>query len=435
MDTGTEGVEGRRSGLPVPPRKRAPRQREPRGRAPASRRDSRRRLKRQLYGAGGIAAVAALIGGTIAAYAQVFTPSVPATVLTARTGLLMTPGASVTLYGADVGSVTSVTPDGDQARIGITVTPGQVRNIPSNVRASIQAPTVFGPKFLSLEVPATETARRLQANQLIEPTQTPTEIDTVFANLVTVLNSLHPAKLDATLGAISTALQGQGKQLGDFMVQLNTYLKELDPSLPALSNDLKTASPVLQTYNTAAPDLLATLGNLRTTSKTLVSQQAQFDALLMDLTGFSGRAQGFLDDNGTSLEKTLATLAPVTGELAYYAPEFPCAMASADLENTFHNGKERRMAMNATFSPSMKPYTYPADLPEVKATGKPSCYGGPLTPATAKNYPLYTFGGTGATNEMTGSQSLTPGNPPLTIQGLFGNQGLAAAGDAAKKGK
>lgn len=428
MDT---GIEGRRTGPPDSPWKRVPRRRgEPR--PAASRRAARRRLKRQLYGLGGIAGVAALIAGTIAAYSQVFTPSVPATVLTSRAGLLMTPGASVTLYGADVGQVTSVTPDGDQARIGISVTPREVRNIPSNVRASIQAPTVFGPKFLSLQVPATETARRLQANQVIEPTQTPTEIDAVFANLVTVLNSLHPAKLDATLGAISTALQGQGTQLGHFMVQLNAYLKELDPSLPALSNDLKTASPVLRTFSTAAPDLISTLGNLRTTSKTLVGQQAQFDALLMDLTGFSGRTQGFLDANGTSLERTLSTLAPVTGLASYYSPELPCLLESADEENYF--SKTHRIAMSATFSPSMRPYKYPGDLPAVQATGKPSCYGGPLTPATAKNFPLYTFSGTGTTPEVTGSEGLTPGSPPVSQQ-LFGPGGPAAARNAAKKGK
>lgn len=433
MDTGIEGRSGGAAGTPVPVPRSLRRAASPRP-ARAGRREARRRRKRQLYGLTGIGVVAAVIAGTVAAYAQVFTPAVPATVLTGRAGLLMTPGASVTLYGADIGSVTSVTPDGDQARIGISVAPGQVSNIPSNVQASIQAPTVFGPKYLSLEVPAAETARRLQSGQIIEPTQTPTEIDTVFGNLVTVLGSLHPAKLDATLGAISTALQGQGTQLGQFMVQLNDYLKELNPSLPALSNDLKTASPVFQTFTTAAPDLIATLGNLRTTSKTLVTQQAQFDALLLDLTGFSGTARNFLGANGTSLERTLSTLAPVTGLLSYYSPEFPCLTASADEENSFNDGKDHHMAMNATFSPSMKPYTYPQDLPEVQATGKPSCYGGPLTPATARNYPLYTFNGTGASGEVTGSQSLKLGDPPLTQQ-LLGSEGAAVANSAARKGK
>ncbi|MCL2586113.1 MAG: MCE family protein, partial [Streptosporangiales bacterium] len=154
-------------------------------------------------------------------------------------------------------------------------------------------------------------------------------------------------------------------------------------------------------------------------SGTLVGQQARFDALLMDLTGFSGHAQDFLGSNGTSLERTLSTLAPVTGLLSYYSPELPCALASADEENHMPqpNGKPNyHMAMNATFSPSMKPYANPEDLPEVQATGKPSCYGGPLTPATAKNYPLYTFAGTGATAEMTGSEGLKPGDPPLAQQ-------------------
>lgn len=409
------------------------REEEPAREAREPRRRARRpRLRRQLLGLVGITAVAAIIAGTIAAYSQVFTPGVPATVLASRAGLLMSPGASVTLYGADVGRVTSITPDGDQARIGISVNPGQVVNIPADVRASIQAPTVFGPKFLSLVVPAHEVAQRLQAGQVIEPAEVPTEIDQVFANLVTVLNTLHPARLSATLGAISTALQGQGTRLGQFIVQLNDYLRELNPSLPALSADLKTASPVLKTFTAAAPDLVATLGNLRTTSGTLVSHQAQFDAFLVDLTGFSGRAQGFLDSNGTSLQRTLSILAPVTGQLAYYSPEFPCLMASSDELN--HTSKTHRIAMTATFAPPLRPYTYPKNLPVVRATGRPSCYGGPITTAAqAEHFPLYTFDD-GTQDVMSGSQNVSVSKQPLAVQ-LFGPSGAAAAEKAAKSGK
>lgn len=400
---------------PVPPRARA--------------RGLSRRRRRQFLGLAALFLLAAVIAGSAAAYAQVFTPTVPATVLSARAGLLLTPGASVTLHGADVGTVTSVTADGDQARLGISIDPGRVAIIPANVRASIQAPTVFGPKFLSLDVPA-HPEGTLRAGQVIEPTQTATELDTVFASLVGVLEAVDPAKLSATLGAISTGLKGNGGKLGDFLSQLDTYLREFNPEVPALTGDLGTGNQVLRTYTSAAPGLLATLANAGVTSGTLVRQQAQFDAFLLDLTGFSGTAAGFLKENGNSLERTLSILAPVTGLAARYSPEFPCLLASANQINALSAPTGGKAKMNVSIYPGMKPYSYPADLPEVRAAGGPSCYGGPLTPATAARWNLITFDD-GTNGYFTGPGSLSLSKEPLAVR-LFGP---AAAPNPAGKGK
>lgn len=389
------------------------------------------RGRRQILGLAGIAMVAVLVIGAVMAYNQVFSPGVQATVIADRAGLLMTRGASVTLYGADVGRVTSITPDGNQVRLGISVDPRQVVNIPADVRASIQAPTVFGPKYLSLVVPARPAGQRLRPGQVIEPTEEPTEVDTVFASLSRVLGSVDPARLSATLGAISTALSGNGGRVGAFIGQLDSYLREFNPSLPALSADAAAAPAVLRTLATAAPDLIATLGNLRDTSRTLVGEQAQFDAFLVDLTGFSGHARGFLNANGGALSAALATLAPVTGTLAEYSPEFPCLFASANEENQLGTSSHR-MAMSAAIVPGKRPYTYPADLPTVSASSGPGCYGGPLTRAQAANWNLVTFDD-GTNGFFSGGDNLTPGSPPLAVR-LFGTSGAAAAEKAAKSG-
>lgn len=396
---------------------------------PARPRRLGRRRRRQFFGLAALAGLAAVIAGSAAAYAQVFTPTVPATVLSAQAGLLLTPGASVTLHGADVGTVTSVTADGGQARLGISIDPGRVAIIPANVRASIQAPTVFGPKFLSLDVPA-HPEGTLRAGQVIEPAQTATELDTVFASLVGVLEAVDPAKLSAALGAISTGLKGNGGKLGDFLAQLDAYLREFNPELPALTADIGTGSQVLRAYTSAAPGLLATLGNAGVTSGTLVARQAQFDAFLLDLTGFSGTATGFLNDNGTSLERTLSILAPVTGLAARYSPEFPCALASANQINALAAPTGGKAKMNVAIYPGMKPYSYPADLPAVRAAGGPSCYGGPLTPATAARWNMVTFDD-GTDGYFSGPGNLALSNEPLAVQ-LFGP---AAAQATTAKGK
>ncbi len=376
------------------------------------------RRKAQLLGAAGLLAVAALAGGTVLAYQQVFTPAVPATVIAARAGLLMYPGADVTLDGVTVGRVTSITPAGGRARLAIAISPGQVAHIPANVQASIAEPTVFGPKYLDLVLPAHPTAQRLQAGQVIQPAALPTEVNTVFASLVSLLRSIHPAQLSATLGAISTALHGRAAELGTFIAELNSYLREFNPRLPALAADLATAPAVLRTYSQAAPSLIGTLDNLRVTSRTLAAQQAQFDAFLLDLTGFAGNARAFLASNERGLAATLATLAPATALLAEYSPEFGCLLASvSQMQQLSHSAN---IILHSTPLPGQRGYQYPASLPEVNATSGPSCYGGPLTPATAAHYPRVVFND-GTAGFFSRSDSLTPGNPPLAVR-LFGTQ-------------
>jgi phospholipid/cholesterol/gamma-HCH transport system substrate-binding protein len=356
----------------------------------------------------------------VLAYDQVFIPGVSATVVSAQAGLLMETGADVTLHGVTVGRVTSVTPAGGQARIGISIDPGQAHFIPENVQASIQAPTIFGPKYLSLVMPGRPAAARVQAGEVIEPTQQATEIDTVFASLMSVLESVQPAKLAATLGAISTALQGRGTELGDFLVQLNDYLRQFNSALPAASADLSAAPQVLKTFSAAAPDLVRTLGNLRTTSGTLVSQQAQFDAFLVNMTGLADTTQGFLSANESGLEETLASLLPTNTLLAGYSPEFPCLFASINQEGQL-NASATALAMNATFLPGVEPYTAARNLPEIGADTGPSCYGGPIDKAQAADWPLIRFND-GTQDFFSGNENLTVGSPPLAVQ-LFGTSG------------
>ena len=376
------------------------------------------RARKRLLGAAGMVAVAAITAGVVAAYQQVFTPEVRATVIASRAGLLMYPGADVTLDGVTVGRVTSITPAGGQARLGIAVDPGQITHIPANVEASIDEPTVFGPKFLTLVVPARAASQRLQAGQVIEPTTTATEVNTVFASLVTLLHSVQPAKLSASLGALSTGLQGRGAELGNFIGELNSYLREFNPQLPALSTDLTVAPGVLRTYARAAPGLAATLDNLRVTSGTLVSRQAQFDAFLLDLAGFSGNARAFLAGNERGLTATLATLVPTTGLLATYSPEFGCLFASA--AQIQRASKTSKIILHSGILPGQQGYHYPADLPQVRAASGPSCYGGPLTAAEAAHYPRVSFSD-GTAGFFPHSDRLTPGSPPLAVQ-LFGSQ-------------
>src|SRR6476620_625069 len=75
------------------------------------------------------------------------------TMMSARAGLSMDPGAKVTYNGVEIGRVASVNAvevGGEpQAKIVLEVDPKYIKLIPKNVNADISATTVFGNKYIS----------------------------------------------------------------------------------------------------------------------------------------------------------------------------------------------------------------------------------------------------------------------------------------------
>ena len=82
-----------------------------------------------------------------------FDPEIRLTLLTARAGLVLDPGAKVTYNGVPIGRVSQVVAAGDRARVMLDVDPRHVPLLPANVEASVTATTVFGNKYVALRSP------------------------------------------------------------------------------------------------------------------------------------------------------------------------------------------------------------------------------------------------------------------------------------------
>ena len=133
------------------------------------------------------------------------------TVLSDRAGLMMNPGAKVKLHGAPVGTVASVEDIANgQAAIHLAIDPSRMRLLPANVLVDIVATTAFGAKFIQLIPPEDPSPQRLRAGQVLDAGRVTVEINTVFQQLTSVLAKIDPAKLNQTLGAIATSLNGRG---------------------------------------------------------------------------------------------------------------------------------------------------------------------------------------------------------------------------------
>jgi len=224
-----------------------------------------------------IGAIVALAAGL---FRGSFTETVPVTVVSDRAGLVMNPDAKVELHGAQVGKVDSIDelPNG-QAAIQLAMDPSQLQLIPSNVGVDIASSTVFGAKSVELVPPPAPSPNSLHAGQVLQGQHVMVEINTVFEQLVSVLSKIEPAKLNETLGALASGLNGRGEKFGQTLSDLDALLAKINPSLDNLSHDIAVAQDVINAYADAGPDLVRMLDNSTRVSDTLVDKQQDLDTL------------------------------------------------------------------------------------------------------------------------------------------------------------
>jgi phospholipid/cholesterol/gamma-HCH transport system substrate-binding protein len=291
-----------------------------------ARKAARRALGRRLLGLAFVLLLVAFLGVAVGAYRKVFTPVAMVGLRADHTGNQLSPGADVTLHGVIVGSVRGVRATGDAAQVQLALRPGALDTIPRNVQARLLPRTLFGQRYVSLVLPGPPAAGHLRSGDTVQQDRSAPaiEVDRVLSDLMPLLRAVPPEKLNATLHALSTALAGRGDRLGRNLVMLQRYVGRLNPKLPALVHDLQALSGAADTLNSAAPDLLAAMDNLRTTNVTIVTQRALLADLLRSTTGLADTAEPFLAANAGRLIRLSAQSRPVLGALAEYAPEYPC---------------------------------------------------------------------------------------------------------------
>jgi len=360
-----------------------------------------------------------VIGAVVALVAVLFrgglTESVPVTVLSPRAGLVMNPDAKVELRGVQVGTVSSLEdlPDG-VAALHLSMNPAKVAAIPANVTVDIASTTVFGAKYVQLIDPAQPSPQAMYAGQVLDARQVTVEINTVFQRLTQVLSTIDPTKLNETLGAIASAVNGRGHEMGQMFVDLDSYLTSLEPALPALSHDLSALPTVAGAYADAAPDLLAAAGNANRISATIVDQKHDLDTLLLSTIGLAGSGNDVLATNGRQLADVVHLLAPTTDLTNQYHDALYCLLGGLVQGAYIPNPQMPGAMVDAGFTMGRERYRYPTDLPKVAATGGPQCVAGlPNVPFEAR--PPYVVADVG----------IDPGR--------YGNQGIVLNADSLKQ--
>src|ERR1700757_1362971 len=264
-----------------------------------------------------------------ALFAGSFNSYVPVTLTSDRTGLVMEPGAKVKLRGVEVGRVASVTGGTSTTKLKLEMFPAQTRQIPANVQADIKATTVFGAKYVDLTLPDRPSPKRLAAGAVLWSRNVSTEVNTVFENLVGLLQQIDVSKLNATLTALADGVRGQGPRIGEATTDANQVLLAINSRMGTIRQNWRSFKGFSDAYAAAAQYILATLDAASTTSATITNHNKDLDALLMSVVGFSTSGIQLLAPNKDNLVNAVNGLQPTTDLLLKYNPEYTCLLVGA----------------------------------------------------------------------------------------------------------
>jgi phospholipid/cholesterol/gamma-HCH transport system substrate-binding protein len=320
--------------------------------------------------------------------------TIPLTLVSDRAGLVMEDGAKVKFRGVQIGEVESIGADSGSSMLKLKMDPGPFRYLPSNIEAEIKSSTAFGAKYVDLIEPDHPNPKPLASGAVLQSRNVTVEVNTVFQNLESILDSVDPAKLNSVLSAIAESVRGKGDRIGQAITDGNDVLLAVNPRMSTVRRDWQLFGKTAEAYSDAAQNILSILDSFSTTSTSISTNAKSLDALLLAAVGFSQSGVNTIGGNQANLVSALNLLDPTTALFAKYSPTYTCLFQGAQwfLE---HGGRDalggngKSVIMDAGLLMGDDPYRYPDNLPIVNAKGgpggRPSC--GSL-PDVSKNFPV-----------------------------------------------
>ena len=291
-----------------------------------------------------------LAGGvylTYALFTKKFTDYTVVTMQADKAGLQLPARADVKLRGKFVGELLDVKGTDDGATLELGLYEDEVDLIPSDVSGALVPKTLFGEKFVDLRIPeGGGSSQSIQAGAVIDQVQLPAEVEDVLSTLYPLLRTVEPGKINFTLNALATALEGRGEDLGEGLVTANAYLGRLNPELPQAIEDITLLGGTADVYASIAPELGTLLRNQVVTLGTVEELEPQLRQTLRETGNLSGTLETFLDENGRNLVRAGKLGRTQTRVLAKYAPEYPCLTSSIVTFFERYNGNWRGNRLN-----------------------------------------------------------------------------------------
>ncbi|WP_072687004.1 MCE family protein [Rhodococcus marinonascens] len=273
----------------------------------------------------GVAAVAAalIVGVAVFFVPNPFQVTIAADFPT-TTGLYS--GDDVRVLGVKVGTIDSIEPGADFARVTMSVKKGV--EIPADAAAVIVAPSLVSGRFIQL-TPVYEGGSTMGdgASIPMERTAVPVEWDEIKTELNKLSEALGPQGADPQ-GALGTFIDTAADNLDGNGESLRSTLRELSETMRILSDgrtDLFSTIRNLQTFvaalSSSNEQIVQFEGRLASVSSMLADNSDELGTALNDLDIALGDVNRFVVENRAGLSEQVGRLADATQVLADKRPE------------------------------------------------------------------------------------------------------------------
>src|SRR3954468_13957477 len=174
-------------------------------------------IRRRLQGVAFLVVLAALLGLSVAFYNKAFADVATVTLKTDTAGNQLQEASDVKVRGVIVGDVRKVDASARGATITLGINPDYLHEIPADVSARLLPKTLFGERFVNLQIPDSPSQERLADGDVIgqDRSANAIELQKVIDDTLPLLQAVQPQDLSYTLGAVADALRGRGKSLGE----------------------------------------------------------------------------------------------------------------------------------------------------------------------------------------------------------------------------
>lgn len=230
-------------------------------------------------------------------------------------------GSEVDVLGVRIGTVRSVTPDGDRVRVVLAYAAD--RKIPANASAVILEPTLVADRVVQL-TPAYSGGPVLadRAEIPLARTAIPIELDEFNRNLTALTEALGPnganrgGALSRLVEVGAANLDGQGAAANRTLDRVSKLMATLGQNRGALFGTVRNLQAFTTVLAQHDADTRAFTTDLADVSAQLDAERAAFSAALDNLGTGLAEVTKFVRTNRSSLSADVATLSRVTQILA-----------------------------------------------------------------------------------------------------------------------
>jgi len=226
-------------------------------------------------------------------------------------------GSDVRVLGVKVGTIDSVTPEGTQVRVDMSV--DRSIRIPAGAQAVVVAPSVVSDRYVQL-APVYTGGATMTDNAVIPVarTATPVELDQLYQSLDKVSSDLGPnganknGSLSDLLNTLASNLNGNGQNLHDTITQLSQLATTLDSNKDNLFATVDNLAQFTQTLANSDATVRKFTQQLDNVSGFLAGQRGQLAAAVSQLGTALGQVQGFIQNNRGMIKSNVDNLQQVT---------------------------------------------------------------------------------------------------------------------------